>query len=104
MSIFESAAGVPDQILDAIKVGQDAILSVVDSLVERASPITEKLPASPFADQLPNLVEVTENGYTFAQKLLASQKDFALKLAQVYSPAQSANATKSAAKAAPKAA
>jgi hypothetical protein len=93
---------VQDEILNAVKAGQDAVLSAVDSLADAATPITEKLPEAPFADLLPKPVDVIENYFSFAQKLLANQKDFALKLAESYSPAKPA--AKSGPKAATKAA
>ncbi len=103
MSILEASTTMQEQFLDAIKTSQDAILSTVDSFVESAAPITEKLPAAPFADQMPSAVDVIDNAFSFAQKLLANQKDFALKLANAYSPAKPA-ATKTGPKAAAKAA
>jgi hypothetical protein len=98
MSVLESVTTVQDQILDAVKAGQDAVLSVVDSVAGSAAPITEKLPAPPFADRLPNPVDVVDNYFSFVQKLLANQKDFALKLVESYNP------VKPAAKSGPKAA
>jgi hypothetical protein len=99
MTVLETAATVQDQILDAIKASQDAVVSAVDTVAERATPITEKLPAAPFADRLPKPVDVIDNYFSFAQKLLASQKDFVLKLAESSSPAKSAKpASKPAAK------
>ncbi|HSS11520.1 MAG TPA: hypothetical protein VLL25_16665 [Acidimicrobiales bacterium] len=102
MSILETVATVQDQILDAIKAGQDAVLSAVDTLADSATPITENLPAAPFAEHLPKPVDVIDNYFSFAQKLLASQKDFTLKLVESYSPAKTVSkpAPKAAAKAA----
>jgi hypothetical protein len=102
MSVLETATNVQDQILDAIKAGQDAVLSAVGTLADSAAPITERLPAAPFADQLPNPVDVIDNYFRFAQKLLATQKDFSLKVVESYGPANAAPAT--AVKPAPKAA
>jgi hypothetical protein len=102
MSVLETATTVQDQFLDAIKAGQDALLSAVDSLVDSTTPITEKLPAAPFADRLPNPVDVIDNYFSFGQKLLATQKDFSLKLVESYRPANTAS--KSGSKPGPKAA
>jgi hypothetical protein len=90
MSVLETAATVQDQILDAVKFGQDAVLSAVGTLASSTKPITEKLPASPFADRLPKPADVVDSYFGFAQKLLANQKDFTLKLAESYKPAKPA--------------
>jgi hypothetical protein len=92
MTVLEVASTVQDQVLDAIKAGQDALVSAVETVADTAAPITEKLPAPPFADALVKPVDLLDNYFSFAQKLLASQKDFALRLAESY------NVTKPAAK------
>ena len=87
MTVQDTATRVQEQVLDAIKAGQDAVLSAVDTLADTTGSITEKLPAPPFADRLPKPQEVVDSYFTFAQKLLANQKDFAIKLADAYRPA-----------------
>ena len=89
----DAAVEHQDQILDAIKTSQDAVVSAVAALTDSAAPITEKLPAPPFADLVANPVDVTDSYFSFAQKLLASQKDFTLKLAESYRPAKPAAKT-----------
>ena len=88
MSMLDTATTVQDQVLDAIKAGQSAIISAVSTFAESASPITGKLAAVPFADRLPKPVDVIDNYFSFAQKLLANQKDFAIKLVDAYRPAK----------------
>jgi hypothetical protein len=90
MTVLEVASTVQDQVLDAIKAGQDALVSAVDTLADTTAPITEKLPAAPFADALVKPVDLIDNYFSFAQKFLASQKDFALRLAESYSSAKPA--------------
>jgi hypothetical protein len=102
MSVLEATTNLQDQVLDAIKTGQDAVLSAVKTVSENTAPLTYKLPAAPFADQLPDGVEAVNAGFGFAEKLLANQKAFAAKLIEAYSPAKSA--TKSPAISAAKAA
>jgi hypothetical protein len=105
MSVLETAATVPDKILDAVKTGQDAVLSAVGTLTSRTRPLTEKLPASPLADRLPKPAAVVDSYFGFAQKVLANQKDFALKLAESYKPAKPVKpAAKTGSKAAAKSA
>lgn len=88
MTVQDTAARVQEQVLDAIKAGQDAVLSVVDTLADTTGSIAGKLPTPPFADRLPKPQEVVDSYFTFAQKLLANQKDFAIKLADTYRPAK----------------
>ena len=85
MTVLEVATTMQDQVLDAIKAGQDALVSAVDTLADTAAPITEKLPSPPFADVMTKPVDLIDNYFSFVQKLLASQKDFALRLAETYS-------------------
>jgi hypothetical protein len=84
MSVFET---VQEQLLEALIAGEDAVVSGVKSLVERTQPITAKLPDVPFADRLPDPADVADNAFSFAEKLLATQKAFAVKLAGAYGPA-----------------
>jgi hypothetical protein len=98
MSVLETANAIQVQILDAVKTSQDAVMSAVASLADGAAPMTEKLPAAPFADLLAKPVDVIDSYFSFAQKLLASQQDFTLKIAESY------NVSKTAATPAPKAA
>ena len=94
MSIF---ATVQDQLLEAISAGEDAVLTGVKSLAQTAQPITGILPDVPFADRLPNPVDVVDTAFGFAQKLLANQKDFAIKLVEAYGPVTGASGPKPAA-------
>jgi hypothetical protein len=90
MTVLETATEVQDQVLDAIKTGQDALLAAVTVVAENTTPLTDKLPAAPFANQLPDGVAVVNTAFGFAEKLLANQKEFTTKLIEAYSPAQSA--------------
>jgi hypothetical protein len=90
MSVLET---VQEQVLEAITAGEDAVLSGVKSLVQRAQPITGKFPEVPFADRLPDPADVADNAFTFAEKLLANQKAFAVKLAGAYRPATSSSSS-----------
>jgi hypothetical protein len=100
MSVLDSAVNVQDQVLDAMKAGQDAVLSAVTTLVEKTAPIVDKLPSAPFADQMPSSVDVLDKTFGFAEKLLASQKEFVTKLVEAYVPAKAAAKPKVASRAA----
>jgi hypothetical protein len=90
MTVLETATGVQDQVLDAIKTSQDALLAAVKAVAENTTPLTDKLPAAPFASQLPDGTNVINTAFGFAEKLLANQKEFTTKLIETYSPAKSA--------------
>jgi len=100
MSVLETVTNVQDQVLDAIKTGQEAVLSAVKTVAENTAPLTDKLPEAPFANQLPDGVEVVNSVFGFAEKLLANQKEFTTKLIEAYIPPATKSPSKSASKAA----
>ena len=100
MSMLDTATTVQDQVLDAIKAGQSAIISAVSTFAESASPITGKLAAVPFAARLPKPADVLETAFGFAEKLLATQKEFTTKLVDAYGPAVPAKPVSKVSKAA----
>jgi len=83
MSVLET---VQDQLLDAISAGEDAVLTGVKTLAKTAQPVTGIFPELPFADRLPKPVDVVDSAFGFAEKLLANQKEFAVKLVEAYRP------------------
>jgi hypothetical protein len=90
MTVLEAATDVQDQVLDAIRTGQDALLAAVKAVAENTTALTDKLPAAPFANQLPDGLYAVNTAFGFAEKLLANQKEFTAKLIEAYSPAKSA--------------
>jgi len=65
-----------DQVLDTVKQGQEAIVKAVRTWADASKNLIPDLPPLPFADQLPNTTEIVENAFAFADKLLASQREF----------------------------
>ena len=51
-----------------------------------------ELDSLPFVDQLPNPKTVVESSFGFAEELLSTQKDFALKVVDAVTPAKKATA------------
>jgi hypothetical protein len=80
MSVLETTVTVQEQLLDALKAGQDAAVSAVTTLTASTA-LTGMLPAAPFAGQLPLGTDVVDSVFGFAEKLLANQKQFATELA-----------------------
>jgi hypothetical protein len=86
MSMFDSATAIQDQVLDAMKVGEGAVLSALKSVSDKAGPVTARWPKPPFADRMPASSEVVGSAFDLAGKVLAHQKDFAVKLLDAVTP------------------
>ena len=64
------------RLLDASKPAEDAALAAASAV----NGITRRLPALPFADRLPTAAEIVEANYALFERLLAAQKEFAVRL------------------------
>ena len=69
--------GLEDQVLETVKQGQEAIVKAVRTWADASKNLIPDLPPLPFADQLPNVTELVESSFAFADKLIASQREFA---------------------------
>lgn len=71
-----------EQVIAAVRKGQQTTLEAIKSLVEAVSSATSKLPSAPahlsvpFADRLPTAEAVVSGAYDFAGQLLAEQRKF----------------------------
>ena len=72
----EMFTGLEDQVLETVKQGQEAVVKAVRTWADATKNLIPDLPPLPFADQLPNTSEIVENAFAFADKLLASQREF----------------------------
>lgn len=77
-----------DQLLSTIRQTQEAVVKAVESWASAVS----KLPSVPsvklpYAEELPSAEDVLETGFSFAQKLLDAQHEFALNLLKAAAPA-----------------
>jgi hypothetical protein len=101
----EMFTGLEDQVLETVKQGQEAIVKAVRTWADASKNLIPDLPPLPFADQLPNVSELVENSFAFADKLIASQREFVAALLDatkpVYGAADKAVKNGSPAKAAP---
>ena len=68
--------GLEDQVLETVKQGQEAIVKAVRTWADASKNLIPDLPPLPFADQLPNTTQIVENAFAFADRLLASQREF----------------------------
>jgi hypothetical protein len=82
----EMITGLEDQVLETVKQGQEAIVKAVRTWADVSKNMIPDLPPLPFADQLPNTTEIVENAFAFADKLLASQREFVAAILEAAKP------------------
>jgi hypothetical protein len=85
----DTVTAIADQVLEGVSVAQGAVLAVVDTITEALKPLTDALPESPLADVTPDPKAAVEAAFDFAEKVLANQKAFAIKLVEAYAPSAS---------------
>ena len=78
--------GLEEQVLETVKQGQEAIIKAVRSWADASKNLIPDLPPLPFADQLPNVSSLVENSFAFADKLIASQREFAAAILDAAKP------------------
>jgi hypothetical protein len=68
-----------EEFLDTIRKGQDTVLEAVRAWVGTVQSVTPRVPfvPVPFAELLPKPEDVVAGTYDFAERLLASQRQFA---------------------------
>jgi len=86
----EMITSLEDQILDTVKQGQEAIVKAVRTWADASKNLIPDLPPLPFSDQLPNVSEIVETSFAFADKLIASQREFASAILEAAKPVYSA--------------
>jgi hypothetical protein len=92
MSYLDTSAKLQDRILDVVTSSQDRLLNVVKTVVEKAEPVTSKLPRRSLPKQVPSASQVIDNTFGFGTRLLASQKTFAHKLVKELAKSSSSTA------------
>jgi hypothetical protein len=83
-----------DAIIAGVKQGQEVAFSGISLWIDIAGKAftLPELDALPFVDQLPDPKAVVESSFGFAEELLGTQKDFALKVLDAVTPAKKAAA------------
>jgi len=102
MATLTTATAIEDDVLEAMKSIQDAVLRTVHYVVEGVEPITKLMPELPFDDQRPAPADVVKHTFVFVDKLVANQREFALKFVELL-PVKVVEPPARAVKAAPKA-
>lgn len=82
----EMITGLEDQVLETVKQGQEAVVKAVRTWADASKSLIPDLPPLPFADQLPNTSEIIENAFAFADKVLASQREFVAAILDAVKP------------------
>jgi hypothetical protein len=79
-----------DAVLAGVKQSQEVAFSGISLWIDFAGKAftMPELEAMPFGDQLPSAKAVVESGFGFAEDLLGTQKDFALKVVDAMTPAK----------------
>ena len=98
-AITEITAKVQDQLLEALRAGQDAVVDTVTSVagtVERVLPEPAK---GTLAYNLPLATEAADQAFGFAGKVLEAQHNFVSRVLSAVTPAGEDAAPKSAPKA-----
>ena len=94
----EMITALEDQVLETVRQGQEAVVKAVQTWAEAGKNLMPELPPLPFADQIPATSELVENAFAFADKLIASQREFATAVLEAAKPALGAAAEKVGAK------
>jgi hypothetical protein len=82
----EMIGALEDQVLETVRQSQDAVIKAVKTWAEAGKNLVPELPPLPFADQIPATVDLVENAFDFADKLLAAQRDFAAAVLEAARP------------------
>jgi hypothetical protein len=87
-----------DAVIAGVKQGQEVAFSGISLWMDFAGKAISlpELDALPFVDQLPDPKAVVESGFGFAEELLGTQKDFALKVVDAMAAATKATPAKTA--------
>ncbi len=86
MPLADTLKALPDQMLEAMELTQQVVLTNLSAGTATAQALSRNLPALPFADRLPDPVLLTDQAFDFAAKVMASQKDFSVKLVAALRP------------------
>jgi hypothetical protein len=96
MATNTTTQGLQDEFFKVIRAGQETVIEGIRTCVETIQSVSPKVPQVhlPLADKLPKPADVVASAYDFAEKLLASQRQFAEEMLSVTAPV--ADSTQSA--------
>ena len=90
-SATEQLTKVEDQILETLANLQKPVIDAVKTIAERVESYVPEVPGS---DNLPDLDRLVQSQFSFVEKLVANQRDFALSLVEAIKAAAPAPAPK----------
>jgi hypothetical protein len=96
MPVTDTFKAAPDQFLEALGLTQQLVLTGTSAWVTTTKSFTPDISKVPFSNRMPDAVALTGNAFDFAAKLLASQRDFSIKLVETCVPAPAAAKPKTA--------
>ena len=81
-----------DAVIAGVKQGQEVAFNGITMWMEFAGKAftMPELDSVPFVDQLPSAKAVIESSFGFAEELLGTQKDFAIKVVDAVTPKKAA--------------
>jgi hypothetical protein len=87
-----------DAVIAGVKQGQELAFTGISMWMDFAGKAftMPEMDAMPFVDSLPSPKAMVESTFGFAEELLSTQKDFAVKVVDAVTPATKAPATKTA--------
>jgi hypothetical protein len=86
-TLIDTLATAQDQVLEVIERIQEPAVDAVRTVVETIDGVLpEDRPDVPFADSLPHPKELVELSYSFAQKVLDNQQEFAKAIVDAFAP------------------
>lgn len=83
---------VQDKVLDTIRIGQKGMVEFVKSWAQTVESTFAKLPDLTFTEGPAKPTEAFENAFSFTEKLITAQRDFASQLFEAAIPATKATA------------
>ncbi len=88
-----SPQDVQDDLLKVIRTSQETVVEAVKTWVDTIKTVTPKVPSAqlPLVEKLPKPQDIVTSAYDFAEKLLSSQRQFALELVQATAPLSPGN-------------
>ena len=84
MSLLDDATAYQEQALNAMKAGQDTNLAAHRLAAEKVSPLATLLPEVPVGAPGLSPHDLTQLWFSFAEKVLASQREFTTELTKVW--------------------
>jgi hypothetical protein len=79
-TLLATAMAVEDNVLDTMKMAEDAVVRTARTLAEGFEPITEFLPEFPMGGLMPTPAEVVDHTFGFVDRVAANLRDFSTRL------------------------